>query len=77
MFVYVGMDVMSACCGSGGGHFNLDLTRMCGADGVSACAEPDGYVSWDGMHLTQEAYRVMAKYILYTIFFDLHCPYNH
>ncbi|XP_057772908.1 acetylajmalan esterase-like [Salvia miltiorrhiza] len=70
------MDLM-VCCGSGGGSYNLDLTRMCGADGVSACAEPNKHISWDGENLTQEAYRIMTKYLLHHIFVGLQCPYPY
>ncbi|XP_057773042.1 acetylajmalan esterase-like [Salvia miltiorrhiza] len=70
------IESIQACCGSGDEYFNLNLSKMCGAEGVSACAEPDRYISWDGMHLTQEAYRIMAKYVMYHMFFDLRCPNN-
>jgi hypothetical protein len=33
---------------------------MCGAAGTSACANPARRVSWDGIHLTQQAYRAIA-----------------
>lgn len=61
------------CCGTGGGQFNFDPTRMCGASDVPACAQPDRHISWDGVHLTQEAYRIMTKFMLYHIFTNLHC----
>ncbi|XP_062217761.1 acetylajmalan esterase-like [Phragmites australis] len=51
----------TACCGAGGGPYNFDVDRMCGAPGTSACADPGGYVSWDGVHMTQHAYGVMAE----------------
>lgn len=63
------------CCGSGGGRYNLDMGRMCGAEGVSACEQPQKHVSWDGINLTQESYRIMAKYMVYHIFVILGCPY--
>ncbi|PUZ71378.1 hypothetical protein GQ55_2G308700 [Panicum hallii var. hallii] len=49
-----------ACCGAGGGAYNVDMDRMCGARGTSVCARPDERISWDGVHLTQHAYRVMT-----------------
>ncbi|XP_057804615.1 acetylajmalan esterase-like [Salvia miltiorrhiza] len=73
----VGLMDLMVCCGSGGGSYNLDLTRMCGADGVSACAEPNKHISWDGENLTQEAYRIMTKYLLHHIFVSLQCPYSY
>ncbi|KAK3154534.1 hypothetical protein QOZ80_2BG0191770 [Eleusine coracana subsp. coracana] len=52
--------VMKACCGTGGGAYNVDMDRMCGAPGTTVCARPDQYLSFDGVHLTQRAYRVMT-----------------
>ncbi|OEL13334.1 GDSL esterase/lipase [Dichanthelium oligosanthes] len=49
-----------ACCGAGGGSYNFDMDRMCGAPGTSVCTRPDERISWDGVHLTQRAYRVMS-----------------
>ena len=53
--------VTKACCGTGGGAYNVDVDRMCGAPGTTVCATPDEYISWDGVHLTQHAYRVMSE----------------
>ncbi|TVU29368.1 hypothetical protein EJB05_20932, partial [Eragrostis curvula] len=55
--------VTRACCGTGGGKHNVDLDRMCGSPGATVCATPDRYISWDGVHLTQRAYRVMTDLI--------------
>jgi hypothetical protein len=52
-----------ACCGGGGGEYNFDWWRMCGFDGAAACAEPSTYLSWDGIHMTQAAYRAMSRLI--------------
>ncbi|KAL6603574.1 hypothetical protein ACP70R_043935 [Stipagrostis hirtigluma subsp. patula] len=52
-----------ACCGAGGGAYNFDWTKMCGVEGTTACTEPSAYVSWDGIHMTQAAYRVMSTLI--------------
>ena len=50
----------AATCGAGGGADNVDMDRMCGAPGTAVCARPDERISWDGVHLTQHAYRVMT-----------------
>ncbi|KAK6123853.1 hypothetical protein DH2020_042400 [Rehmannia glutinosa] len=64
-----------ACCGTGG-KYNFDLKRMCGEDGdVPVCAEPNRYVSWDGVHLTQRGYKIMAAWLLHDIFPKLHCHF--
>uniref|UniRef100_A0A0E0MFU2 Esterase n=1 Tax=Oryza punctata TaxID=4537 RepID=A0A0E0MFU2_ORYPU len=51
--------LFKACCGAGG-KYNFDMNLMCGAVGTSACMDPTRHISWDGIHLTQQAYRTMA-----------------
>uniref|UniRef100_A0A0D9XSG6 Esterase n=1 Tax=Leersia perrieri TaxID=77586 RepID=A0A0D9XSG6_9ORYZ len=51
--------LFKACCGAGG-KYNFDMNLMCGAVGTSACPDPASHVSWDGIHLTQQAYKAMA-----------------
>ncbi|CAL4966002.1 unnamed protein product [Urochloa decumbens] len=46
---------LRACCGAGGGRYNVNLSMACGTPGVSACADPSKYVNWDGIHLTEAA----------------------
>ncbi|WVZ61257.1 hypothetical protein U9M48_011161 [Paspalum notatum var. saurae] len=49
------------CCGSGGGDYNFDLFATCGSPGVNtACARPAQYVNWDGVHMTEAMYKVVA-----------------
>ncbi|XP_027156266.1 GDSL esterase/lipase At5g03980-like [Coffea eugenioides] len=59
--------LQKACCGSGSGPYNFDPRKMCGAEGVSACPNPDKYISWDGIHSTQRAYKYIAGYLLRSI----------
>ncbi|KAF9598467.1 hypothetical protein IFM89_027901 [Coptis chinensis] len=54
---------LKACCG-GGGPYNYNLTAKCGYDGSSACDNPSTYVNWDGVHLTETAYKWIATGIL-------------
>ncbi|TVU44108.1 hypothetical protein EJB05_03541 [Eragrostis curvula] len=50
------------CCGSGGGAYNFDLFATCGSPEVTtACAQPDKYVNWDGVHMTEAMYKVVAS----------------
>ncbi|XP_010277742.1 PREDICTED: GDSL esterase/lipase At1g28610-like [Nelumbo nucifera] len=51
---------LTACCG-GGGPYNYDRTAMCGDAGSRTCEDPSSYVSWDGIHLTEAAYRLIAE----------------
>ncbi|OEL36337.1 Acetylajmalan esterase [Dichanthelium oligosanthes] len=55
--------LLQACCGAGGAY-NFNMNRMCGAPGTSRCANPARRVSWDGIHLTQQAYRAIALSLL-------------
>ncbi|OEL28909.1 GDSL esterase/lipase [Dichanthelium oligosanthes] len=62
----LGFDAAStrkACCGAGGGEYNFEWQRMCGFAGATACEEPSTYLSWDGIHMTQAAYRAMSRLI--------------
>ncbi|WRX30440.1 hypothetical protein QQP08_022927 [Theobroma cacao] len=71
----LGFDTKStqkACCGIGG-DYDFSLTRMCGAPGVPVCSNPDQYVSWDGVHLTQKAYKFMAGWLIHHIYPQLQC----
>lgn len=49
------------CCGAGGqGSYNYNNNARCGMSGSSACGDPDKYLVWDGIHLTEAAYRSIA-----------------
>ena len=61
-----------ACCGTGG-DYNFSLARMCGAPGVLVCSDPSQVISWDGVHLTQAAYKIMAGYLIHDILPKLQC----
>ncbi|KAJ6683067.1 ZINC FINGER FYVE DOMAIN CONTAINING PROTEIN [Salix koriyanagi] len=62
-----------ACCGTGG-DYGYDAMKMCGAPGVPVCPQPDRYISWDGVDLTQKAYQYMALWIIDDILPKLRCP---
>uniref|UniRef100_A0ACD5XB77 Uncharacterized protein n=1 Tax=Avena sativa TaxID=4498 RepID=A0ACD5XB77_AVESA len=54
-------DPFKACCGSGGGDYNFDVFATCGSPEVpTACAQPARYVNWDGVHMTEAMYKVVA-----------------
>ncbi|XP_019094736.1 PREDICTED: GDSL esterase/lipase At1g28600 isoform X2 [Camelina sativa] len=52
-----------ACCGIGG-PYNFSLNRNCGSVGVKSCNDPSKYVGWDGIHMTEAAYKLIADGIL-------------
>ncbi|KMS96869.1 hypothetical protein BVRB_8g199450 [Beta vulgaris subsp. vulgaris] len=60
-----GEDVMEiVCCGIGKNEYNFDYDRRCGSEGVIACEHPEKHISWDGIHLTQNTYQLMAKWLI-------------
>ncbi|XP_051149796.1 acetylajmalan esterase-like [Andrographis paniculata] len=64
--------LMKACCG-GDPIFNPTGRLFCGnSKSAPLCPNPDNHIHWDGIHLTQEAYRHLAIAIIR----DLHikCP---
>ncbi|KAH7847064.1 hypothetical protein Vadar_021466 [Vaccinium darrowii] len=72
---YLGFDsstVQIACCGIGG-DYNFNLTRPWGTPGVPVCQDPNKFVSWDGIHFTQEAYERMSEWIMDDLLPKLQC----
>ncbi|KAL0920112.1 hypothetical protein M5K25_009223 [Dendrobium thyrsiflorum] len=55
--------LLKACCG-GGGLYNFDINLICGMPGAWPCSDPAKYISWDGIHLTQQAYKIMAQNLI-------------
>ncbi|KAF8643592.1 hypothetical protein HU200_066645 [Digitaria exilis] len=61
LFGFDGSRTLVACCG-GGGRYNFNVTAGCGFPGATAaCEDPSAAVSWDGIHLTQAAYKDIAE----------------
>ncbi|XP_058095675.1 GDSL esterase/lipase At1g28600-like [Magnolia sinica] len=50
---------LTACCG-GGGTYNYNTSAKCGYNGATSCDNPSSHVAWDGIHLTEAAYRWIA-----------------
>ncbi|KAF8760475.1 hypothetical protein HU200_010097 [Digitaria exilis] len=44
----------------GQGNYNFNLKKKCGEQGASVCSNPSSYVSWDGIHMTEAAYKKVA-----------------
>ncbi|KAI3693980.1 hypothetical protein L1987_76937 [Smallanthus sonchifolius] len=67
-----------ACCGYGGGRYNFNPQVYCGntkfINGqnltASACDDPENYVSWDGIHTTEAANKIIADAIFGDDFTD-------
>ncbi|KAK4378966.1 hypothetical protein RND71_000828 [Anisodus tanguticus] len=64
--------LQKACCGIGG-DYNYDKSRICGAPGMPVCGNPGCYISWDGVHLTQAAYKWLAKWLIDDMLPKLKC----
>ncbi|KAK8692333.1 hypothetical protein V6N13_075801 [Hibiscus sabdariffa] len=63
-----------ACCGIGiGGDYKLEFNKMCGAPGVAVCQNPEKYISWDGVNLTQKAYKFITGWLIHHIYGQLRC----
>jgi len=52
--------VLKACCGGGDGRYNVQPNVRCGEKGSTTCEDPSTYANWDGIHLTEAAYRHIA-----------------
>ncbi|CAO2205120.1 unnamed protein product [Urochloa humidicola] len=52
-------DVLTLCCG-GPGRFNYNKRVFCGDPGAGRCRDPSARLFWDGVHLTEAAYRYIA-----------------
>ncbi|XP_050223352.1 GDSL esterase/lipase At3g48460-like [Mercurialis annua] len=48
------------CCGSGNPPYNFNYFATCGLPNVQACPNPAQYINWDGVHLTEAMYNVLA-----------------
>lgn len=44
-----------------GGPYNFNKLTNCGNPSVIACDDPSKHIGWDGVHLTEAAYRFIAK----------------
>ncbi|KAG8385466.1 hypothetical protein BUALT_Bualt03G0048200 [Buddleja alternifolia] len=55
--------ILRACCGAGG-PYNFNISAMCGILPASSCDDPSSFASWDGIHFTEAAYRVITQGLL-------------
>ncbi|KAI4304882.1 hypothetical protein MLD38_040341 [Melastoma candidum] len=66
---------LKACCGRGG-PYNFNLTTFCGSSTYNLCPNPSKFISWDGIHLTQNAYYHITQYLIRQIFPQISCSVN-
>ncbi|GLJ06708.1 hypothetical protein SUGI_0045820 [Cryptomeria japonica] len=53
-------DVLQTCCGAGG-PYKFDIQHLCGTPGSTTCHNSQQYFNWDGIHLTEAAYKQIAS----------------
>ncbi|XP_009627361.1 acetylajmalan esterase-like [Nicotiana tomentosiformis] len=72
---YLGIDresLLKACCGNGG-KYNFDGKKTCGSNETSVCSDPSRFMNWDGVHLTQKAYRHISEILITDILSNIDC----
>lgn len=53
---------LRTCCGAPGlRNYNFNLHAKCDQNGSSVCPDPTTHVSWDGIHMTEAAHRIIAQ----------------
>ncbi|XP_022946014.1 GDSL esterase/lipase At1g09390-like [Cucurbita moschata] len=57
-------DPLMACCGAGGRPYNYDIRVTCGQPGYQVCNKNSKFISWDGIHYTEEANKIVASKVL-------------
>ena len=57
-------DPLMACCGAGGRPYNYDIRVTCGQPGYQVCNENSKFISWDGIHYSEEANKIVASKVL-------------
>ncbi|XP_076941540.1 GDSL esterase/lipase At1g28570-like [Bidens hawaiensis] len=68
---------LKACCG-GGGPFNYNESIACADLSSNVCMRPHTYANWDGLHLTEAAYKIIYHSVFQGPYaipqFDFVCP---
>lgn len=57
-------EVFKVCCGTGEQPYNFNVFDTCGTPSSSSCQNPFQYINWDGVHLTEAMYKVVADMFL-------------
>ncbi|KAF5205417.1 GDSL esterase/lipase [Thalictrum thalictroides] len=64
-----------ACCGSSTAPYNFEPFAFCGSQMSSQpCANPTQFMNWDGVHLTESMYKVVADLLLHQGYCDPSIP---
>ncbi|XP_078153496.1 GDSL esterase/lipase At1g28600-like isoform X2 [Carex rostrata] len=54
---------LMVCCGAEG-PYNYSSLASCGKQGSTVCSDPSKYGSWDGLHMTEAAYKAISHGVL-------------
>ncbi|KAG1326087.1 GDSL esterase/lipase LIP-4 [Cocos nucifera] len=65
------------CCGYGGPPYNFDPNIRCGNPSSNVCADGSKYISWDGVHYTEDANAMVASKILTTDYSKPSVKFEH
>ncbi|XP_074585030.1 GDSL esterase/lipase At1g28600-like [Curcuma longa] len=53
---------LRTCCGAPGMHsYNFNMHAKCDQNGSTVCSDISAHVSWDGLHMTEAAHRIIAQ----------------
>lgn len=63
--------LLTPCCRSR--QFNPLSPEFCGNPTVPVCPNPQQYIHWDGLHLTQEAYHRISQFVVPNILPTIIC----
>ena len=68
---------LMACCGYGGPQYNYNPNTTCGQTGFNVCNEGAKYISWDGVHYTEDANSIFSSKILSTYYSIPQTSFNY
>ena len=57
-FIFGKIKTFEVCCGKGDQY---NLGGVCGTGDATVCPDPSKHINWDGFHLTEASYRLVAK----------------
>ncbi|KGN61022.1 GDSL esterase/lipase At1g09390 [Cucumis sativus] len=67
---------LMACCGAGGPPYNYNIRVTCGQPGYEVCNEDSKFISWDGIHYSEEANKIVASKVLSTAYSTPPLPFD-
>lgn len=70
-FGFDGNSTRKSCCGIGG-DYNFNVTRQCSPE-VPVCPNPNKFIWWDGVHMTEAVYKKMAGWLIKDMLPKLKC----